>query len=168
MLLRREIHHCSDYPPRIILLLLSRHFKFTGLAQFDISDSDSAVYGPSSNPPQLMWAADSRCSEAENVSVLSRLGLATLSPSSLLRERSYPPSFPIGERSLPSSSFHGEKTYPSWSLFMKCGSCLEPMPRKISNIVTDLSSCVTVFTGPEEATRLVSTTRGGGDWFSTS
>lgn len=42
------------------------------------------------------------------------------------------------------------------------------MPEKTFNILIDLSSCVAVFTGPEEATRLVSTKSGGMDWLSTS
>lgn len=91
----------------------------------------------------------------------SPFGESSFPSSFLLGERSIPPSSLFGERSFPPSSSLGEGIFPLFSLSMKDRYYSNSMPRKISNTLIDLSSCVAVFTGPEEATILVLTKSGG-------
>lgn len=131
-------------------ILLYRRQNAMGLAQYGTWALSLPASVPSSSPPRPMWAAVSMFSSAELVSVYFGLGMDNLPTSSIFKERSPPFYFSRRERSLPLSSIRGERTFPSCLLSLKGWFFSDSRPEKNSNTLTDLSSCVAVFTGPED------------------
>ncbi|CAA7033366.1 unnamed protein product [Microthlaspi erraticum] len=72
------------------------------------------------------------------------------------------------ERSLPPSSLYRERNSPPLPFSMRSGYFSESHPSKLYNLLTFLSSCISVYMELEDATRFDSSNLGGRNCFSTS
>ena len=119
--------------------------------------------------PQLVTSSSSQCSvSSPNLRLLK---LKTNSPLKLsFTVKFHQPSSRQGrERSLSTSSFSKERIILQTSLFVRDRLIPIVISEKLFNSFTVLLSCLVVYTGPEDATRLVLVMCSGGKgWFSTS